>query len=132
MLLGYSRKINRIMSQILKSFLIYENKTRISFAYDSGYIITKIYIQIKQSVWRKFKNFLLRPLGIVNDYIYLDSDIVVKYPRYSYSSFNEKAEAQALVDRSDAETYLSKFPENNPELGSKILKSLEEYKNGKR
>ena len=120
------------MSQILKSFLIYENKTKISFGHDSGYIITKVYIQIKQSVWRKFKNFLLRPLGIVNDYIYLDSEIVVKYPRYSYSCFNEKAEAQALVDRSDAETYLSKFPENNPELGSKILKSLEEYKNGKR
>lgn len=119
------------MSQILKSFLIYENKTRISFAYDSGYVITKVYIQIKQSAWRKFKNFLLRPLGIVSDYIYLDSDIVVRYPKYGLC-FNEKAEAQALVDRSDAETYLSKFPENNPELGSKILKSLEEYKNGKR
>ena len=121
------------MSQVLKSVLIYENKTRVSFVYDSGYVVTKVYIQIKQSIWKRLKGFLLKPLGvIVLDYIYLDSKIDIQYPRFTYSGFNDRAAAQALVDRSDAETYLSNFPENNPKLREKITKTLEEYRNGKR
>lgn len=121
------------MSRVLKSFLIYENKTRVSFACDSGYVVTKVYIQIKQSIWKRLIGFLLKPLGVVvQDHIYLDSKIDIQYPRFTYSGFNEKAAAQALVDRSDAETYLSNFPENNPKLGEKITKTLEEYRNGKR
>lgn len=121
------------MSRVLKSFLIYENKTRVSFAYDSGYVVTKVYIQIKQSIWQRFLGFLLKPLGIIiQDYIYLDSKIDIQYPRFSYSGFNKKAAAQALVDRSDAETYLVNFPDNDPKLGEKIMKTLKEYRDGKR